>query len=86
MIIQWPVAEVMVPVRKTPTQDFRSRFAVSSLATALDVGALVTVGPAAYACGPISSIVPVVFSVLALGALASLGHMWYLTIHSWNCR
>ena len=86
MIIQWPVAEVMVPVRKTPTRDFRSRIAVSSLATALDVGALVTVGPLAYECGPFSSIVPVVFSVLALGALASLGHMWYLTIQSWNCR
>ena len=86
MIIQWPATEVMIPVRKTPTKQFRSRFAVTSLATVLDVGALVAVGPVAYECAPISSILPVAFSILALGALTSLGHMWYLTIQSWNCR
>lgn len=86
MIIQWPVAEVVIPAGKTPTKGFRSRIAVSSLATILDVGALVTVGPAAYECAPISSIVPIVFSVFALGAIATLGHMWYLTFQSWNYR
>jgi hypothetical protein len=86
MTVQWPATEVMAPVRKTPTRQFRSRFAVTSLATALDVGALLAVGPAAYECAPISTIVPFAFSILALGALTSLGHMWYLTIQSWNCR
>jgi hypothetical protein len=86
MIIQWPVAEMMAPAQKTPTKRFRSRIAVSSLATIIDMGALMTAGPAAYECAPISSIVPVVFSILAIGAIATLGHMWYLTFQSWNYR
>lgn len=85
MIIEMPVAEGMVPVRKLPAKNFRSRFAISSLATALDVGAMATVGPAAFACASISSAVPILFSIFAVGAFATLGRMWYLTIQSWNC-
>jgi hypothetical protein len=80
------VAEVMLPVRAPLKGGFRSRLAVSSLATGLDFGVLMVVGPAAYQCAPFSWMVPVAFSIFALGAFVSLGHIWLLTIQSWNCQ
>ena len=80
------VVEVMVPVRSQPIGGFRSRLIVSSLVTGLDLGVLMVFGRTAYQCASISLIFPVVFSALALGALASLGHMWLITARSWNRR
>ncbi len=80
------VVEVMVPVHTPPQRGFRSRLAVSSLTTGLDLGVVMIVGPAAYQCLPFSWIVPVGFSILALGAFVSLGHMWLLTFQSWIGR
>jgi hypothetical protein len=80
------VAEVMVAERTPFKGGFRSRLAVSSLMTGLDVGILMVVGRAAFQCAPFSWMLPVAFSILGAGALVSLGHMWFLTLQSWNCR
>jgi hypothetical protein len=80
------VAEVMIPVHTPPKGEFLSRLAVTSLATGLDAGVLMIVGPTAYQCTQFSLMVPLVFSILTFAAFASLGHMWFLTIQSWKRR
>ena len=80
------VAEVMVHERIPPQGGFRSRLTVSSLTTGLDIGILMIVGPESFQCSSFSLMVPVAFSIFGLAALLSLGHMWFLTVQSWNCR
>jgi hypothetical protein len=79
------VAEWMV-LRSTPPGGFRGRLAATVLATILDFIVIAVNGPSAYQCAPISWDVPVVFSILTLGLFTALGHMWLLTVKSWNCR
>ncbi len=80
------VAEVMVAEHAPLNGEFRSRLVVSSLTTGLDIGILMVVGRAAFQCIPFSLMMPIAFSILGLGALISLGHMWFLTVQSWNCQ
>lgn len=80
------VAEVMVAQGTPLNGGFRSRLTVSSLTTGLDIGILMVVGRAAFQCAPFSLVMPVAFSILGLGALISLGYMWFLTVQSWNCQ
>jgi len=80
------VAELLVFVRPTLPGGFRDRLVVTILATVLDLGAIVIAGPTAFACGAISLLVPVVFSILTVALLAVLGYMWLLTFRSWTLR
>jgi len=80
------VAEVLVQERIPPRGGFNSRLTVSSLTTGLDIGVLMVVGPQVLQCSAFSLMVPVAFSICSLAALLSLGHMWFLTVQSWNCR
>lgn len=80
------VAQVMVQERIPHQGGFRSRLAVSSLTTGLDIGILMIVGPEAFQCSPFSLMVPIAFSIFSLVALLSLGHMWLLTVQSWSGR
>jgi len=80
------VAGVMVREHIPPQGGFRSKLTVSSLTTGLDIGILMVVGPAAFQCSPYSTMVPIAFSIFGMAALLSLGHMWFLTVQSWNCR
>lgn len=80
------VAGVMVHEQIPQRGGFRSRLTVSSLTTGLDIGILMIVGPESFQCSQFSSLVPIAFSIFGLAALLSLGHMWFLTVQSWNCR
>ena len=52
------VAEVMVAEHAPLNGEFRSRLAVSSLTTGLDIGILMVVGRAAFQCIPFSLMMP----------------------------
>jgi hypothetical protein len=79
-------ANLLVPVQTQSYDVFRAKLAASSLVTLFDLGVLLLVGRTAYQCVSISSMLPIVFAALAIGALASLGHMWYSTVKSWRHR
>jgi hypothetical protein len=56
------------------------RFAISLLATCLDVAVVYNVGSIVSRCASFSFALPAAFAVLVLGMIASLGWMWSLTI------
>jgi hypothetical protein len=59
---------------------FLLRFAVSSLLTCIDAVMLLTFGRFVYRSASISLVLPVASVILTVGMIASLVHMWILTI------
>jgi hypothetical protein len=56
---------------------------MTMLMTAVDFAALLIVGPVASECASISIAVPIAYAVAAAALLASLAHMWMLTLGLW---
>jgi hypothetical protein len=60
-----------------------SRLSITMLITALDIAVLLIMGPVASECASISIAVPIAFAVASAALLASLAHMWMLTLGLW---
>jgi hypothetical protein len=84
MSSMYSVAAVMDPARLALTRKFDSRLAITLLTTAFDIAAMVVVGPIAFQCAAYSAALPIAFLILAAAMLASLAHMWSLTLRIWK--
>ena len=62
--------------------EFERRLAISLLATAADITALVIVAPLALQCTFISPPLAAAFSFVGFAMTASLAHMWLLKLQS----
>jgi hypothetical protein len=69
-----------VAVGTTRSNQFLLRFVVSSLLTCIDASMLLTFGRFVYRSASISLVLPAAFVILTLGMIASLVHVWILTI------
>lgn len=69
-----------VAVGITHSNQFLLRFVVSSLLTCLDVAVLLAVGRFVYRSASISFVLPAAFVILTFCMIASLAHVWILTI------
>ena len=78
------IASLRVAPALKPSNRFKRRLLTSSLVTGLDATALQIVGPSIYRFSSDSLAMRAGFAVLILGMLASLGHMWLLTIRDSN--
>ena len=74
------VAKTNGSARVSAQGKFQRKLAITLFATACDFAVLAIVGPLAFQCAFLSHSLPVAFSVLAFGMLASLAYMWYCTV------